>query len=263
MEVIATDKWLLRDHDDPVKICEKLEGLFPGADAIDIYQHLMMNGMYQTPLTDGKKLVHRLQDQQVWEYVQKQLKHLKQGWKGPDVPVFIFPSNVHNRRLKQESNGKAGLAFSDKLFLFVSDETSKDEIKALLIHEYSHVCRMQKYPKKEQDYVLLDSIVLEGLAEQAVYEKMGKDHLASWCKYYSDEALEKWWKKIILPNRNIPKSERNHHFLLYGLRLYPKMLGYSVGFHLVQKYTKEKKIKVKEMMPLSSEEIAQLKTIEA
>jgi len=257
--VISTDKWLLDHYDDPIKICKKLEGLFPGADDAEIYHHLMVNGMYQTPLKNGKQLIRYLQKKKVWSYVQKEFTHLKSNWEGPDIPIFIFPSDMNNRRLKQENNGKSGLAFADKLFLIISDETSKNEAKALLIHEYNHVCRLQKYKKKERDYVLLDSIILEGLAEQAVHEKLGEDHVASWCKYYSDKMLEKWWKTKLYPNSNIPKSDRSHRNFLYGLRLEPKMLGYSVGYYLVQKYAKENNLKSKELMTLSSEEIAQLK----
>ena len=61
MGVISTDKLLLNSYDDPIKICEKLEGLFPGADAAEIYHHLMVNGMYQIPLKNGDKLIRHLQ----------------------------------------------------------------------------------------------------------------------------------------------------------------------------------------------------------
>ncbi|GAB3793239.1 DUF2268 domain-containing putative Zn-dependent protease [Virgibacillus kimchii] len=257
MGVISTDMWLLDDHNDPIKICDKMESLFPGVDSADIYHHLMVNGMYQIPLKNGKQLIQHWQRKKVWSYVDKEFTHLKNNWNGPDIPIFIFPSST-NRELKKENNGKSGLAFADKLFLFISDETSRDETKALLIHEYNHVCRLRKYNKKEQDYVLLDSIILEGLAEQAVHEKMGEEHVAKWCKYYPDDMLEKWWKTKLLPNSSIPKSDRRHQNLLYGFRLNPKMLGYSVGYYLVQQYVKENKLNSKDLMSLSSEEIAQL-----
>ncbi|WP_369010262.1 DUF2268 domain-containing putative Zn-dependent protease [Oceanobacillus alkalisoli] len=54
------------------------------------------------------------------------------------MPIFIFPSDRSNT----EINGKSGLSFHDKLFLFISGETSLTEIKALLTHEYYHVCRL-------------------------------------------------------------------------------------------------------------------------
>jgi uncharacterized protein YjaZ len=236
-----------------------MEDLFPGAKDTDIYQHLMVNGMYQTPLKDGKKLIQRWQRKNIWRFVYREFTHLRSTWAGPDIPIFIFPSSS-NRMLKKENNGKSGLAFADKLFLFISDETSKEEVKALLIHEYNHACRLRKYTKKEQDYVLLDSIILEGLAEHAVHEKLGKEHVANWCKYYPDEVLEKWWKTKLLPNSHIPKTDRKHHELLYGFRLYPKMLGYSVGYYLVQNYAIEKDLNAKELMSLPSEEIAQIDT---
>src|SRR5690625_592670 len=257
MGVISTNQWLSDAYNDPIKICEKLEQFFPGADAAEIYQHLMVNGMYQVPLKNGEKLIEHLRRNKVWSYIQKEFSHLKDIWDGPDIPIFIFPSDSNNRQLRMESNGKSGIAFADKLFLFISDETSKKETKALLIHEYNHVCRLQQYEEKEKDYILLDSIILEGLAEQAVHEKLGEDYVASWCKYYPDEMLERWWRTKLSPNSNTPKSDRNHHALLYGLHFQPKMLGYSVGYYLVQKYAKEKNINIKDLMGLPSEEIAQ------
>ena len=61
----------------------------------------------------------------------------------------------------------------------------------MFTHEYNHVCRLSKFQKSEEDYVLLDSIILEGLAENAVRERLGEEFLATWTSYYSNEELKK------------------------------------------------------------------------
>ncbi|WP_053360791.1 DUF2268 domain-containing protein [Bacillus sp. FJAT-27251] len=235
MSVIRTDRWLAEAYDRPIEICGKLTGLFDGAYASEIYDHLLLHGMYY-PLPNGKEVIKKLQERNVWRMVGNEAEVLQELWEGPDIPIYIFPSDTSNTTMNLEFNGKSGLAFRDKLFLFISEENDAAEIKSLLTHEYNHVCRLTHYPKHEGDYTLLDSIILEGLAEHAVRERFGEKHLSSWISLYTDEELLKMWEAYIAPNRSILKTDRKHHQLMYGSPLYPKMAGYSVGYYLVGKY---------------------------
>lgn len=150
-------------------------------------------------------------------------------WGGPNIPVFIFPSDTKNRKLQEDFNGKTGLAFKDKLFLFISKDNSVEEIRALFTHEYNHVCRLSKFKKSEEIYVLLDTIILEGLAENAVSESLGEGLTATWTTYYSNEDLEEMWDNIIKPNMHTLRSDHKHQEILYGLRSYPKRLATVLG----------------------------------
>lgn len=257
MGVIRTDKWLQDSYHQPIEICEKLKEHFNGALAYEIYDHLTQHGMYQ-PFKNGHEVVYQLQNNKVWEIVQEEKQRLQKGWEGPNIPIFIFPSDKYNRKLKQDYNGKSGLAFKDKLFLFLSEDNTEKELRALITHEYNHVCRLSKFQKREEDYVLLDSIILEGLAENAVRERLGEEFLASWTSYYSSEELKKMWKSLVLPNRNIPKNDHKHQSLFYGLRSYPKMVGYCVGYYLVKNYIEATNKKGKDLLTIQTEHIAQL-----
>lgn len=263
MSVISTNSWLLDSLESPLDLCEKLTDSFEGASAEEIYQYLIRHGMYQRPLNNGVDTIKQLQRNNVWKVVEEQEERLKQLWNGPDIPIYIFPSEQGNRVLHRHFNGKSGVAFIDKLFLFVSEYNSEDEIKALFTHEYNHVCRLTKYEKDEQDYDLLDTIILEGLAEDAVFEQLGEKHLANWTSYYSDEQLDRMWRRHIYGARNLPRGHRRHQALLYGLRLYPRMGGYCVGYYLVKKYRHESELTSKELLALPSSEIAQIRPKEA
>lgn len=256
MSVIRTDQWLDNLWDNPIKLCEKVKKHFKKASVDEIYRHLMIHGMYEYPLRDGFKLIQKLKQNGIWEIVQREEQKLKGKWDGPEIPIYIFPSDPNSRELKDNFNGKSGLAFADKLFLFVSQNNSEHELKALFTHEYNHVCRLNKFSKKEEDYVLLDSIVLEGLAENAVLEQLGESYIANWTSYYTDTELENMWHRVILPSHSLPMHYGKHQAILYGLRLYPKMIGYCVGYYLVQKYLKENKLTSKELLALPSDEIA-------
>ncbi|WP_019413470.1 DUF2268 domain-containing protein [Paenisporosarcina sp. TG20] len=258
MSVIRTDKWLLDLYDKPLEICEKIKAQFNGAQAPEIYNHLNLHGMYR-PTKNGKKAVKRLQKNKVWEMVENERLHLQEMWGGPDVPVYIFPSDTKNLKLIQDFNGKSGLAYSDKLFLFISRDNAEKEIKALFTHEFNHVCRLSQHIKKEENYVLLDTIILEGLAENTVRERFGEKFIATWTSYYTEEELERMWITLVRPYRNKTWTDRKHHEIMYGLQSYPKMLGYCIGYYLVKKYMEENEVECKELLNIPTEQIAQIK----
>lgn len=258
MSVISTDKWLADLYDQPIKICEKIKEYFDDAQAYEIYDYLTLHGMYR-PFKNGKKQVRRLQENKVWEIVQNEKQQLKKMWEGPDVPVFIFPSDTQNQKFKMDFNGKSGLAFKDKLFLFISEDTMETEIRSLFTHEYSHVCRLLKFQKSEEDYVLLDTIILEGLAENAVFERYGVAFISTWTSYYTTNELEKIWNSLVYPNRNILKTDRKHQQILFGLGSYPKMAGYCVGYYLVEKYIEENSLTSNDLLNVPTDKIAHLK----
>lgn len=258
MGVIRTDQWLIRSYEKPLNLCKRLKTLFHHEDESFVHEFLIQHGMYRHPDEDGLSFIKDCQQKKLWHNIQKEFRNLQALWNGPDIPIFIFPSDSSHRKLMDDFNGKAGLAFHDKLFLFISEKNSEKEIKALLTHEYHHVCRLSTYKKPEKEYILLDTIILEGLAEHAVLERFGKEYIANWTSMYTDEQLKKMWRQIILPNRDLSKNHPKHHVLLYGLRLYPQMVGYCVGYYLVKQYIRKHPSKSKALLTLSSESIAQL-----
>lgn len=190
----------------------------------------------------------------VWAQVDKEYSVLQKQWNGPQVPIFIFPADETNSKIKRDFNGKSGLAFKDKLFLFFSPHNTHSEIKAVLTHEYNHVCRLKKYKKNESDFTLLDTVILEGLAENAVREQCGSSNLAGWTKYYSDEKIQRIVEELIIPNRNINRNERKYSDILYGKSFYPKMAGYCAGYSLVRNYLESTKLQTKAILGVDSRE---------
>ncbi|MBU5266443.1 DUF2268 domain-containing protein [Virgibacillus proomii] len=251
--VVRTDEWLLKDYNHPIKITKRVESYFSNAEAEEIYSHLTKYGMYRKPLS--KKRIKQMQDAQIWKIIDLEYAKLKKEWSGPDVPIFIFPSDT-NHRLMKEYNGKSGLTFKDKIFLFVFEGNTESEIHALLTHEYNHVCRLNKYQKPEEKYTLLDTIILEGMAEYAVRKQLGKDYTATYIGKYTDETLKRFWNKLILPNAQLKAGNKKYVQLLYGSQFYPKMLGYCVGEYLVRNYANTHNMSVKDLFQIKSEEIA-------
>src|SRR5690625_4042584 len=247
MSIIATDQWLKQYQasksgvwEEDMKLqqkilCEQLNSFFPDATLHDIHQHLIQNGLF-LPNSSDQKMIEQLCDENHWQVAEEIMERLKQEWNGPAVPVFIFPANLEIEQLRVDFQGRSGLAYQDKIFLFISHHTSKAALQALITHEYNHVCRLNFLNKEEQDITLLDAMVMEGLAETAVAECLGKEYLAPWTSMYSLQYAQTCWKKWILPHLNIKKLHYRNQLLMYGDQSIPKWLGYNIGFNLVQSF---------------------------
>ncbi|WP_249664455.1 DUF2268 domain-containing putative Zn-dependent protease, partial [Lysinibacillus sp. D4B1_S16] len=59
--------------------------------------------------------------------------YLQKKWDGPSIPIYIFPITR-----QQTITNENGVAYPHSLFLFVG-EVEKQELQALLAHEYNHV----------------------------------------------------------------------------------------------------------------------------
>ncbi len=252
---METDKWLLETYEDPIALCKKTMDYFDDVSPSEIYHHLVLHGMYRMPSDNGREVIQKMQDNRVWSIVKKEALKLQLLWNGPNIPIFIFPSDANNRDMKQNFNGKSGLAFRNKLFLFISEANTEKEIKALFTHEYNHICRLAHFSKDEKDYVLLDTIILEGLAESSVKESLGEDYTAKWTSYYTSGELEHMWTKMVFPYKDLPQNHPKHWDILYGLRFYPKMLGYCSGYYLIQKYMEANHLTTKDLLGTSSDKM--------
>lgn len=256
MSVEQTYKWYEKASSmRELSLC--LLPYFKGAKAnqsMSLISHLQSHGMLRY-WSDGQKTMKGLREKGVFQHVNKEERLLKKRWNGPDVPIIILPVDERNRKIRAEFGSKSGLAFRDKLFLFLSTHISSSSISAIITHEYNHVCRLENMPKEEKDVTLLDTIVLEGLAENAVYERFGESEIAGWTSFYSEKQLEHFQNRLIRPYFELRRQDgRLFSNILFGKGYYPDMLGYAVGYNIVKKYLSSKKLKVADVLSLPAED---------
>lgn len=266
MPVIPTDKWLrdyLNSKKDSIEenfniqrecLCEKLITYFDDATSYDVHYHLLDHGLFLPDPMDTQ-VIERMIKNNAWVIIGNELEQLKNEWQGPDIPIFMFPSDFRNEQIRFELSGRSGLGYQDKLFMFVSSDTVKLALQALVTHEYNHVCRLNHLNQSEDNLTLLDAIVLEGLAERAVLERLGEDYLANWTSIYSVEVAEKYWERWLKPNLNLRKIDITHDDYLYGNGKIPKWIGYNVGYHLVSSYVKSERKSIDEVLSIPTKEI--------
>lgn len=255
MGVISTDEWMKKDFNRPVKMMERLKSTFNdilGADMI--YHHLLKHGMY-SPNQKTKIIWEDLKENNAWEKTESLFTAYKKLWGGPDVPIYIFPlmsSGIWNKKVET----KSGLAFKDKLFLFYGKGMAEKEMEALLIHEYHHVCRLHHLKKDQKDYTLLDTMIMEGLAERTVEKYLGAKFLAKWTKLYQEDKLRELWIRHLEEKHKIKRTDPLHDALLLGTKGYPYMLGYCSGYYLVKNF----ELSVKKSFIIQSEEFLSKKS---
>lgn len=250
MPVIRTDEWLDQHFTEPEKLIEPLLNSFHENEPQRLYQFLSSFGMY-SPNRRNKEQFKQLKENKTWEKVELLLNKYRKNWKGPDVPIYLFPI-AQGGLFFRTSYVKSGLSFPDKMFLFLAPLEDEKELEALFVHEYHHICRMKRLKKEMAEYTLLDSIVLEGLAEWAVEKSCGKSYRSKWCTEHDRERIRYYWHKYVKKNIDIKRDNELHDQILFGEGKYPKMLGYSIGYEIVSMYDNEKKIKLKESMVIPS-----------
>uniref|UniRef100_UPI003EC0028A DUF2268 domain-containing protein n=1 Tax=Bacillus maqinnsis TaxID=3229854 RepID=UPI003EC0028A len=243
---LINTQYLIHQSSSFQKLAARFVPYFKGAlekEWSSILSHLQYHGMTKCWNT-CQQMIDQLKEKGYFHLVMKEYKLLQKQWGGPDVPIFILPVNESSKEIREQFYYQSGIAFDDKIFLFLSTNTPKERIGTLMTHEYHHVCRLHFLTKEEKDFTFLDTIMMEGLAEYAVYHRYGENYTAKWTTLYNESQLERMYKKWVSNHlqTKVQNDERLIQNLLYGKGNYPKMLGYAVGFHMVKKYFNQHRV---------------------
>lgn len=254
MGIIQTDLWLQKEFNQPEKVCERLSPYFRKESPKGIYNELVRFGMYK-PSRFSRNSYEKMVDDQMWLKMKKIYQSYVEKWSGPEIPVFLFPIDQGGGFFRRANRNKSGVSFSDKMFLFLSPEVDMEEAEALFVHEYHHVCRLNKLKGNVHEYTLLDSIIIEGLAEYAVLKNCGKKYLADWCSMYPEKHIDLFWERFLKKHLSVTKKEKLHDELLYGNGGFPKLAGYAAGFSIVQDYYQKHPYSTKRSFSLSAKNL--------
>lgn len=222
-------------------LCNPLEKYFPKVSMEELHFELLGNGMFDPHEgVELDELIKGLELRNVWATLQEEFERLMALWKGPDIPIYIYPLTKYRPKIEGVEVKKSGVSYGNVLFLFLTAELDANELKALLAHEYHHICRLVYLNKASLDLRLIDSIIIEGLAEWAVEELYGVESLSPWTKSYKFEDVAELWKEKFVPFITL-NDTRNHFPFLYGDESIglPRWIGYSLGYLIVQSYVKK------------------------
>lgn len=252
--VIQTQIWLYEFFDACVNqsskspsilqcemLCAPLMELFPEVSPEELQYELLKHGLFDPSewVIIGNQ-IKRMEKQNIWQVVEQEYQLLKSLWMGPEISIYIYPLTKVTIEEQAQVSAKNGVAYKEGLFLFLSKGLSIEEIKALLAHEYNHVCRLNHLGLKPNKIPLKDSLMIEGLGEFAVKELYGEKWLAPWTALYSIEESIKVWNKYFIPQLNLMGSEKHQLFLYGEVKSHlPKWIGYYIGYQIVDSYHKK------------------------
>ena len=233
-------------------VIEGLRGFFPERDRREILSFLYRWGLDRPGVFLGNRL-REMKEAGYWETVETFYRRYKKSWNGPSVPIFLFPI----RSPWSLGGGKSGFTFPDKMFLFLPPSLGEKELEALFIHEYHHACRLNALEKPIEKHTLLDSIIMEGLAEFAVERSLGLEYVEKWTKRYRDRELAAAFVRLFRPNLFLPFGHPLHGKLLTGKNSVRPYLGYAVGLWLVRRAYGNRSFSVRDSIAIPAETIAE------
>lgn len=241
-------------------LCNPLKVIFQKRTTEEIHLELLRNGLFDPFEALGMSATLKaLEQQNVWGILQKEFEKLQSLWNGPDIPIYIYPLTKHRPIIDGIEVKKNGVAYNGVIFLFISPELVETELKAMFAHEYHHICRLSSIKKAPQEITLIDSLIIEGMAEWEVEKLYGEAVLSPWTKRFSFEELKEPWKKYFTSNLYLLGVE-NHYSFLYGdesLEL-PRWIGYCIGYRIIESYINNVgSVKPNILYQISSEKIIQ------
>ncbi|WP_226579791.1 DUF2268 domain-containing protein [Halobacillus litoralis] len=204
----------------------------------DIHSLLLSYGLFKPEAwRRAQELVTQWKIEGLFQKIDQEYQRLKREWQGPEVPLYVYPFNEGGLFHRREHENKGGVAFKEAIYLFYGKPVKKDDWKAVLAHEYNHVCRLTEKGINLNHVSLLESLVIEGLGEYAVYTLYGGAYTAPWTKQYKDEKLEELWKSKFRPSLK-NRGQKNHLDFLYGSNRkgLPKWSGYQLGYKIIESY---------------------------
>ncbi|MBO0993664.1 DUF2268 domain-containing protein [Bacillus sp. SD088] len=250
---METDQWGEKHFEEPWRMGKLARPEIK--DEHDFYHYLLRFGMYE-PSKKSLHLFNQLKQEKVWERIENIYRTYRKKWEGPSVNIYLFPINQDSHFFMRKLQGRAGLSFSDTIFLFISAGLSDEQLESLFVHEYHHAARMTAYKKKTNEYTLLDSILFEGLAETAVLNSCGKKYTAFWTEAFTKDKLREMMEKFYLPSFQIKRNDTKHDYLLFGGRKgIPNMMGYAIGYEIARGYIRNNQITMKETFSISSDKL--------
>lgn len=238
MNVYDSSSWVIRHYYYQMSIEDSFKRLFKQdlkKNKDEWFAFLIDQGMIPISEVKRKDWLKWRRKLNVIEHT-RFIKNLKDAFSGPDIDLYLFPLNRSHTKIMNDLGGKNGCSFQTYILLFWVDDLALIKQKALLLHEYHHIARLHHQKVNEETITLLESMIMEGLAEWEVQKRMGKDHLAPWTSLYKEEEIKEWWNRLY--KRNLQLTGRTFHYpYLYGdIDGIPPLMGYQVGYYLVKQY---------------------------
>ncbi len=222
-------------------------------DLLSIHNELLHYGLFPPEQVDTLITEANIDWSFIQSVVEQTLNQLSKQWQQPLPPTIILPANLDSHIITEQFHGVTGAIIDQILFIFVQPHHSIEHVKAVVIHEYSHYCRINQL--KLDQLTLKDLIVLEGLAAVAVEHSL--PHITDQFIYQklTDDQFKYYWKKRFEPYLDYPITHPIIDQLMYGMDNNISFLGYQISLHLLKKGGEQSPRPFKEWLYLPTQTI--------
>jgi len=179
--------------------------------------------------------IKAIEDANIEQIIEGALRKSADILPGPDTTVCIFSSDpeISWERMHGVTSFTAG---AGKIWVRLSPEKDwLDWIPYTIAHEYHHSVWTDQYFKWYKRSTLLDYLIFEGKADSFAH-LIYPDMIAPWTTAISSYQETRQWKKIS-EDLEITNLEKQREYM-FGSRSesIPTWSGYTIGFHIVQKF---------------------------
>ncbi|MDP4552795.1 DUF2268 domain-containing putative Zn-dependent protease [Alkalihalobacillus macyae] len=190
-------------------------------------------------------------------FIKEELELLhKQYPSNKPVQFELFVLDENDDFVKSKLNGVS--AFTDwngkMCFVVLPEENARSTIRSVVTHEYHHHWRISALGLKEDGETLLDRMVLEGLAEHFVKERLGDEYLGPYKDALSETQAITIWESTYRNHINDQGTSTDIYMFGNDDKGLPFWGGYSLGFYLIKWFLdKNKNLAISDLTLLPSD----------
>lgn len=233
------------------EIAKKLKNCSPKFAGLemeeDIKPHLSWNIFGNQDMK--KKSEFKVNKKEISVTIKQSLKKCSKFLASKGTIIFVFPCfNLFVKEKMFGVNGFTPCANTFHVFLY-TQKYNKKMFQKMIAHEFNHSVFMDYHNLIYTQLTLLDSLILEGLAQNFV-ESLFREP-GPWAKAIPLKECKEVFSRV---EKSI--NSKDYHIyseLFFEGKKYPLWAGYSLGYQIVKSFLKiQKKISWGEIMKLSS-----------
>lgn len=208
----------------------------------DVLEDMLFFGIarYDQPVEKLKQQLNKIEMLEFEKLIVDELSTLQREYPtGQPIKYHLFIMDEDDAFGREKLGGVSAFTEwnGEMGFVVYPDESVKRTLRSVINHEFHHHWRMQNTEGlSEQTQNLLDRLILEGLAEHFVGERLGTEYYGLFTHQLSESEAKVLWESVYKINLSL-KGEATNPYMFGDEDLdIPHWAGYSLGFHLVQSY---------------------------
>ncbi|EIT86780.1 putative zinc dependent protease [Fictibacillus macauensis ZFHKF-1] len=172
-----------------------------------------------------------------------------------DVQFDLFLLDEQDAFVRSKLGGVSAFTDWNGIISFVvfPAENVRHTLKSVITHEYHHLWRMSAVGGAEEEETLLDRLILEGLAEHFVKNRLGEHNLGPYKEALTKSEALSLWESTFKHSLDCSGAATDPFMFGSKEKGLPFWGGYAIGFYLIERYMeKNSSLSIEELTLLPS-----------